>query len=76
MFKVNNKNTKTTFYCVYWQLWTYITPCFSVFTVNFEQVNVCWVPPYQFINAEITYRCSYQQMCKNLSEIVAHKKRL
>ena len=30
--------------------------CFSsVSTVGFEQVNVCWVPPYQFINVKITY---------------------
>ena len=36
----------------------YFTPFFSVPTVNFEQINLCWVPPYQFINAEITYCCN------------------
>ena len=31
----------------------------SVSTVGFEQVNVYRVPPYQFINVEITYCCNY-----------------
>ena len=35
------------------------TPFSSVSTVGFEQVNVCWVPPYQLINVEITYCCNY-----------------
>ena len=35
-----------------------------------------WVPPYQFINAEITSCCNFWQMYKNYSEIAAHKKRL
>ena len=35
MFKVNNKNTRTTS--------TYFTPFSSVFIVNFEQVNVSWI---------------------------------
>ena len=51
-------------------------PFFSVSDVEFEQVNICWVPPYQFINAGITYYWNYWQMYKNLSEIAAHKKRL
>ena len=46
MFKVNNKNTKTTpmasFWCFYWELWTYFTPCSSVFIVNFENVIADW----------------------------------
>ena len=46
-------------------------PFSSVSAVEFEQVNVCWVPPYQFINAEITYCCTYLQMYKNLSEIIS-----
>ena len=29
------------------------TPFSSVSTVGFEQVNVCWVSPYQFINVEL-----------------------
>ena len=46
MFKVDNKNTRTTslmlFCCFYCLLWTYFTPFFSVFIVDFEQVNVTW----------------------------------
>ena len=45
-------------------------PFSSVSTVDFEQVNFYWVPPYQFINAEIAHRC------KNLSEIAVPKKGL
>ena len=48
----------------------------SVLAVDFEQVNVCWVSPYQFISAEITYCRNYRQMYKNLSEIEVHKKRV
>ena len=43
MFKVNNKDIKTTpmasFWCLYCKLWTYFTPCSSVSMVNFEHVN-------------------------------------
>ena len=46
MFKVNNKNTKATpmasVWCLYWELWTYFTPCSSVFIVNFENVIADW----------------------------------
>ena len=35
------------------------TPFFTVSPVGFEQVNVCWVPPCQFINVEIIYCCNY-----------------
>ena len=31
------------FWCNYCQLWTYFTPCSSVFIVNFEKVNADWV---------------------------------
>ena len=48
----------------------------SVSAVDFEQVNVCWVQPYQFMNADITYCRNYWQMYKNLSEIEVHKKRV
>ena len=46
MFRVN-KNTKTTSITLFWwfffcQLWTYLTPIFSVFIVDFEQANVSW----------------------------------
>ena len=30
------------FWCLYCQLWTYSTPCFSLPVVNFEQVNTSW----------------------------------
>ena len=48
----------------------------SVFAVDLEQLNVCWVPSYQYINAEIIYCRNYWQMHKNLSEIEIHKKRV
>ena len=53
MFKVDNKDTKTTltmamasFWCLHCQLGTYFTPCSNVFIVNFEQVNAHWVEPF------------------------------
>ena len=46
----------------------------GVFVVDFGQINNFCVPPYQFIKAEITYRCDYWQMYKNLSEIEAYEK--
>ena len=36
----------TSFWCLYFQLWTYFTPCSSVSTVNFEHVNADWEPSY------------------------------
>ena len=43
IFKVNNKDTRATpvasFWCLYWQLWTYFTPCSCVSIVNFKQAN-------------------------------------
>ena len=39
--------------------------------VDFEQVNVYWIPHYQFINAEITYYYNYRHMNKNISEIIS-----
>ena len=60
MFKVNNKETKTTlmtsFWCLYCcYLWTYSTHCFGVSIVDFEQVNarlcVSW---YLWQNLRIT----------------------
>ena len=35
------------------------TPFSSVSTVGFEQLHVCWVPRYQFINVGITYCRKY-----------------
>ena len=43
MFKINNKDTRAnpmaSFWCFCCYLWTYSTPCSSVFIVNFEQIN-------------------------------------
>ena len=47
MFRVNNKDTRTTplasFWCLYCLLWTYFTPCSNVSIVNFEYVITSWV---------------------------------
>ena len=48
MFKVNNKNTRTSFWCFYCWLWTYFTPFSSVSIVDFEQANVNWVKKSQY----------------------------
>ena len=54
-----------------------ISHLFLVFLfIDFDIVNVSWVPPYQFINDEITYFRNYQQIHKNFSEITAYKKGL
>ena len=46
MFKVNNKDTKTTpmasFWCLYCKLLTYFIPCSNVSIARFEQVNADW----------------------------------
>ena len=49
MFKVNNKNTRTTpkapltsFWCLYCYLWTCFSHCCSVSIVNFEHVKTDW----------------------------------
>ena len=77
MFKVNNKVTTSTVFLVNFEHISYLlTPFCSVSTIGFEQVNVCWVPPYEFINVEIAYCCNCQQIYKNLSEMAAHKKGL
>ena len=56
MFKINNKNTRTTsftsltsFKCFYSQLSTYFTRFSSVSIVYFEQVYVSWVPHQGFL---------------------------
>ena len=71
---LNSKDTRTIFCCIYCKVWVHFMPFFIVSAVDFEQVNVCWIPPYQFINAEITYCLNYWQMYKNLGEIDVHKK--
>ena len=66
LFKANSRNsrkmceicskltikttTSTLFWCFYCQLWTYFTHFSSVSIVDFKQVNVCWVPPFQWAN--------------------------
>ena len=41
MFKVNNRYARIR--CeICSKLWTYFTPCSSVFIVNFEYVTACW----------------------------------
>ena len=49
IFKVNNKDTRTTslssFWCLYCYLWTYFSPSSSVSIVDFDQVNVFQVHP-------------------------------
>ena len=43
MFKVNNKDTRTTpMASIYVFIWTYFTPCSSVSIFNFEQLNIGW----------------------------------
>ena len=42
---LNSKDNKTTFYCIYCKPWAYFIPFSSVSVVDFEQENVCWVPP-------------------------------
>ena len=47
MSKVNNKETRTTllapsFWCLYYELWTCFTSCYSDSTVNFEHVIAGW----------------------------------
>ena len=39
MFKVNNKDTRTTPFFI---PWTFFIPCANVFIVNFEEVNAGW----------------------------------
>ena len=73
---LNSKDTRTTIYCIYCKPFTYFLPFSKVSALDFEQVNVRWVPPYQFKNAEITYCCNYWQMYKNLSEMAAQKRRV
>ena len=78
MFKVNDKDTRTTpmpsFWCLYRSLWIYFTPCSSVSIFNFEQVIVDWVysqktPQNQSYKMEILARnesknhCWHQQKC-------------
>ena len=51
---------RSTVFIVNFEYISYLfTPFSSVSTVGFEQLNVCWVPRYQFINVGITYCRKY-----------------
>ena len=68
---------RSTVFIVNFEYISYLFTRFSsVSTVTFEQLNVCWVPLYQFINVEITYCCKYRKMYKNISEMAADEKGL
>ena len=85
MFKVNNKDTRTTplasWWCLYSYLWTYFTPCSSVSIVNFEQVNDSWErqglianpnkPMFSFLCQCFPTFCSI--CCKTLKNIKINK---
>ena len=53
MFKVNNKDTRTTslksFWCLYCQLWTNFTHCSGVSIADFEKVNLGWVEAFRAV---------------------------
>ena len=42
MFKVDNKDTRTTSSYFTYNITTYFTPCASVYIVNFEHVIAGW----------------------------------
>ena len=59
LLKVSNRNIRTrceicsklpvkpleSFWCLYCWLWKYVTPCSSIFIINFEHVIACWELP-------------------------------
>ena len=59
MFKVNNKDTKTTplasFWCLYCYFGTYFTPYSSVPIVNFEHVITDWVEKHLTPRVTLSY---------------------
>ena len=56
---IKTPQRRSTVFIVNFEHISYLHLFSSVSTVGFEQVNVCWVPPYQFINVDITYCCNY-----------------
>ena len=46
IFRVKNEDTRmnpmTSSWCLYYQLWTYFTPCSSASVPNLEHVFICW----------------------------------
>ena len=65
MFKVNNKNTRTTsMFLLLTYLWTYYRPFSSVSIVEFEQVNVSWdgadfIFQFNIISAPLQTSCNF-----------------
>ena len=41
--KTLKRQTLTSFWCLFWCVWTYFTYCSGVSTIYFEQVNATWV---------------------------------
>ena len=68
LFKVNNKTPEWLSTLLTLDIIHYFFQCPAV---ECEQANACCVPPYQFINPEITYCRNYSHMYKNLSEIIS-----
>ena len=57
---IKSPQRRSTVFIVNFEHISYLfAPFSSVSTVGFEQVNACWVQPYQFINVEIIYCCNY-----------------
>ena len=67
MFRVNNKDTRTT------SLTSYFTQCSDVSTVDFEQVNAGWVCIQIKWNniSQLTFSCS-QKTIETLEKSVKH----
>ena len=75
MFKVNNKNTRTTsiksFWCFSCYIWTYFTPFSNVSIVDFEQVNFKWVTFIKHINLLFLLQPeAYSRRTSNLESFV------
>ena len=68
IFKVNYKTPERLSTVLNLDIIHYFLQCPAV---EFEEANACCVPPYQLINAEITYCRNYSQMYENLSEIIS-----
>ena len=65
MFKVNNKNTRTTsltsFWCFYCQLQTYFAPFSRISIADFEQINIGWESI-----SELLFLCIAGNVCLEL----------
>ena len=57
---IKSPQRRSTVFIVNFEHISYLfTPFTCASTVGFEQINACCVPPFQFINIEITYCCNY-----------------